>query len=95
MANNVMITNYEMNFRDMKALAVYLEGKMLETNLFDFRTLHFSSKLTLYAYSRPVVIACAVQPKQISHHCNEPFSIYNFFLLSFQSQMSTQLSNDL
>lgn len=32
MANNVMITNYEMNFRDMKALAVYLEGKMLETN---------------------------------------------------------------
>lgn len=27
MANNVMITNYEMNFRDMKALAVYLEGK--------------------------------------------------------------------
>lgn len=49
MANNVMITNYKINFRDMKALAVYLEGKILETNLFDYRTLHFSSKLTLYA----------------------------------------------
>lgn len=84
MTNNVMITNYEMNFRDMKALAVYLEGKMLETNLFDFRTLHFSSKLTLYAYSRPVVIACAVQPKQISHHCNDlfPFIIFFYFLFS-------------
>lgn len=52
MANNVMITNYEMNFRDMKALAVYLEGKMLETNLFDFRTLHLSSKLTLFTLIR-------------------------------------------
>ena len=79
MANNVMITNYEMNFRDMKALAVYLEGKMLETNLFDFRTLHFSSKLTLYAYSRPVVIACAVQPKQISHHCTEDLDFLSFY----------------
>lgn len=83
MANNVMITNYEMNFRDMKALAVYLEGKMLETNLFDFRTLHFSSKLTLYAYSRPVVIACAVQLNKYHIIVTNLFPIIIFFYFLF------------